>query len=492
MLLLPVATNSDQKKLPTLCIILIAMNCLVFFFIQAKDTSLLDEAYGHYEESGLFEIELAAYQKYLAGAETDRQARALSPEEKHNLAYQMFRDNGFTSLLESNRIITPQSPQFPTWRPLRTSFEERLGKVSIYKYGYSPRERSIPTLLSCIFFHGDFMHLLGNMVFLYLVGAILELAIGPLFFLLLYLVTGIAASALFGFIYPTAPGPLIGASGAIAGLMGAYGMVFGLRKIRVFYSLGFYFNYAMIPALSLFPFWLANEFFQLYTNTNSNVAYMAHIGGLLSGMAIGSIYKTFLGKRIDSLFTEAEKEEKIGEILEEGLKKLGEFELADARKSFSQILELEPNNLQAIQQLYQIDKSLKDTERLHQSAHRLLESILQGPEDEFLQAYEDYSTQTTPRLSLSILERLSFLYLGKGQSAKAAPLVAQLYKKNRQSSKLPGYLLRLGKELAQDSREEDALKCFRAVAKQYPTSQEAVLAAKILKQQESTILSASP
>jgi membrane associated rhomboid family serine protease len=251
----------------------------------------------------------------------------------------MFSDDTFNGLLDDNKIITPDDSAFQGWHQKKTKFNLIINKSITYKHGYSPKKNNLSGLFTCMFLHGGFMHLVGNMVFLYLVGAILEIAIGPLLFLLLYLVTGICASALFGIVYPTSPGPLVGASGAIAGLMGAYGIIFGFRKIRVFYTLGFYFNYAMVPALNLFPIWLAQEFLQLHLQENSNVAYIAHIGGLISGLVIGAVYKILLRQRIDSLFIKSETKQSVEKYLESGQEKLLGFDLPGARISFEKALE---------------------------------------------------------------------------------------------------------------------------------------------------------
>lgn len=480
MLIVPVFTRSDQKRIPYVCILLISINCLIFFLLQSRDASIQQEAYRYYEESGLLALELQEYKKYLS-AKGDPAAEEMSADGNSHLVRMMLRDDDFIGLLEDNRIITPQNQIFNEWRQKRTAFETRLHQASIYKYGYSPKRQNITGLLTCTFFHGGFMHLLGNMVFLYLVGAILELAIGPLFFLVLYVITGICASALFGIVYPATPGPLVGASGAIAGLMGGYGVVFGLRKIRVFYSLGFYFNYAMVPALMLFPFWLANEFFQLFTNKGSNVAYVAHIGGLLSGVTIGIVYKALLKNRIDSLFVKAEIKQTVGDILDHGLKKLMDFDLVNARREFQKVLVLDPENIQAIRQLYVVDKSSPETEQFHFSAQRLLEKIKNGPADEYIEQFEDYrSTTSKPRLSLDMLERLSFLYLARKDYGKAAPLVSTLFKQNPKSINLPGYLLKLAEGFHRNNKFNEAQKCYQVLAKRYPASDEGMSAGAML------------
>lgn len=484
MLVIPVLTRTDQKKIPSICYLLILLNCLIFFFVQSDDSSLQEIAYNYYEESGLVEIELKAYQDYLVKkGDIHGQADLGDEREASYLLRKMFGDDQFYRLLLDDLIITPKDRIYVEWKDKRAQFDELLGQLSTHKYGYSPRENNLAGLFTCIFFHGDFMHLLGNMVFLYLVGAILEAAIGPVFFLGLYIVTGVCASGLFGLVYPSVPGPLIGASGAIAGLMGAYGVIFGLRKIRVFYSLGFYFNYAMVPALVLFPVWLINEFVQLYTNVGSNVAYVAHIGGLLSGVVIGFVYKPLLKDRIDGLFAKAEIKETVEALLDKGNELVVNFDLKGARQLFQKVLKIKPDHLQALRQLYFIDKSSPENEEFHQSTSNLMKRIRKEFPDEYLGVFEEYrALAKKPRVDLDMLEQLSFLYLRNGHHGKAAPMISTLFKKNPDSANLPGYLFQLAKGFLSAGKKGEALKCYQILARKYPTTQEGRTAAATLKQ----------
>lgn len=478
MLVVPVLTGTGEKRVPLLCIALIVINSLLYFSLIPEDTRVTAAAYEYYEESGLLDLELDAYREYL---ETEGKsvidADLDNEKQRQVLLRRMFSDDGFQELIENGRAIAATDPRHQEWQSKRTAFERQRNKASSYRFGYSPKRDNTAGLFTYMFMHGGLMHLLGNMVFLYLVGSMLEAAIGRGFFIVLYLVTGVCSSLLFGIVYPNVPGPLVGASGSISGLMGAYGVVFGLRRIRVFYSLGFYFNYAMMPALVLFPIWLINEFFQLYTNQTSNVAYVAHIGGLLSGVVIGAAYKRFLGQRIDALFAKAEQKQDVDSYLEKGLKRLVAFDFAGARTDFEKVLAIDPSNLQAIRQLYVIDKGNGDSERFHESAHRLLNRLKNGVPEEYLELFEDYrATTKKPHLTVDMLETLSHLYLKKRQHLKAAPLVAALLKRQPGSTNLPGYLLSLGDGFRQRNRPAEARKCYSVLASRYPISAEGSLA----------------
>jgi len=483
MLILPVVTKTDQKKIPYACLALILLNIIVFFFFQAGDNEIRKQAYDYYHSSGLINLELKAYKDYLRtdGNIVDEEMLE-DPQELSQLTSRMFADEKFNKLLLENRIIRPRSPDFNQWREKRGRFEEIKQQAVIYAFGYSPQQRNYIGLFTCMFLHGGVMHLVGNMVFLWLVGAILEQAVGYRRFLVLYIFSGICASELFGLVYPLSPGPLIGASGAIAGLMGSYGVIFGLRKIRVFYSLGFYFNYATIPAISLFPVWLGKEFLQLYTNQGSNVAYMAHIGGLVSGILIGVGYKLVGEQLVDALFEQEEETDKLEKLLESGMGKLTELDLVNARKDFDQILAIEPGNKIALRQLFEIDKTSPQSDLFHQSTSRLLHSLKNENSEDYLNIFEEYRRITgKPRVTIEILEQITHLYLTAHDYPKASPCISAILKRTPDNSKLPGFILALAQGYRKTNKTTEADKCYRLLAARWATTREGLAAAEYLK-----------
>ncbi|MFH0780595.1 MAG: rhomboid family intramembrane serine protease [Pseudomonadota bacterium] len=481
MLVLPVSTKNDNHQAPYGCIGLVLANIFIFFFLQSGDGAIRKQAYEYRESSGLLAIEVAAYRDYLL-KKGEFVPDKITEDKKirYQLAMRMANDETYNTLLEKNRIIDPEQANFNDWREKRDRFEEIKNRSITDQYGYSPQRNNRVGLFTHMFLHGGIMHLVGNMVFLWLVGAFLETAIGAISFLALYLVTGICAGSLFGMIYPLSPGPLVGASGAISGLMGAYGVVFGMRKIRVFYSLGFYFDYANVPALSLFPVWLGNEFLQLYTTQNSHVAYMAHIGGLVSGIACGAGCRFFKKDRIESLFHQEEQKSLAESLYAGGMEKLAALDMKNARIDFNQLQSLEPDNLRAIRQLFRIDKCAPHSEEFHQSAHRLLHELRSRDADEYLAVFEEYRKASgKPRVTVEILEQLSHLYLGAKNINQAASCISILLKRVPENSKIPGFLFSLARGY-QHINKEEARKCLRILAARYPNTFEGQEAEKII------------
>ena len=181
-------------------------------------------------------------------------------------------------------------------------FELSLGPVELNKmvhvFGVVPERVmaifSISPTLSILpfftfqFIHGGFMHLLGNMWFLWLFGDNVEDRMGHLRFLLFYLACGFTAGIFQTIHAPMSPIPVIGASGAIAGVMGAYILLYPWARIKVLFLLIIIPFVFYIPALVFLPLWFLIQVSHVFSPLarSSNVAWWAHVGGFLFGMAV--------------------------------------------------------------------------------------------------------------------------------------------------------------------------------------------------------------
>jgi membrane associated rhomboid family serine protease len=134
------------------------------------------------------------------------------------------------------------------------------------------------TILSSMFLHGGFWHLLGNMWFLWIFGDNVEDRMGSLKFLAFYLVTGVVGAISQCLLMPSSPIPMVGASGAVAGVLGAYFLLFPRARIV---SLLFFFRVS-VPAWVFLGGWFAAQLFL----SHSGIAWMAHVGGFLAGLGL--------------------------------------------------------------------------------------------------------------------------------------------------------------------------------------------------------------
>ncbi len=161
-------------------------------------------------------------------------------------------------------------------------------------YGYSGFEVAF-TLITSLFLHGGFVHLFGNMIYLWVFGGPVEDALGHARYFLFFIMAGAIGSLAHTVIFPQSTIPSIGASGSIAGILGAFLVLRPRARIVTLFPLVVYWAMAEIPAALFLPVWFAMQFFNGFlslaaaqrTQEAAGVAWWAHIGGFLFGAAVG-------------------------------------------------------------------------------------------------------------------------------------------------------------------------------------------------------------
>lgn len=162
----------------------------------------------------------------------------------------------------------------------------------VTNWGIVPDRLQISSLFTSMFLHGGWMHLIGNMLFLWVFGRNLEDLIGGGKFLLFYLICGLIAAVVHVIFNPYSRMPTIGASGAIAGVMGAYLIKFPRARIITLVPIFFFITTMEIPAAFLLLWWFAIQFFSGFGSLGENdysgggTAWFAHIGGFIAGMLL--------------------------------------------------------------------------------------------------------------------------------------------------------------------------------------------------------------
>lgn len=161
------------------------------------------------------------------------------------------------------------------------------------------------TLLTSQFLHGGWMHLLGNMLYLWIFGDNVEDVLGHLPYLLFYLACGVIAGLAQVFVDPGSTVPSLGASGAIAGVLGAYLVMFPHARVNTLIFLGIFFFFTRLTAILVIGFWIVLQFFSGFAEIthrsaqtgDGGVAYWAHIGGFIAGFVVGFIARQFVQTR---------------------------------------------------------------------------------------------------------------------------------------------------------------------------------------------------
>lgn len=189
-------------------------------------------------------------------------------------------------------------------------WEERLGldmPDAFNAYGFVPKSLMSPqflpgedhlpsfvTMITSMFLHGGIWHLFGNMLYLLIFGQAIEQAMGHARYLLFYLISGLAAAMTMAFMDPASGIPMIGASGAISGLLGAYMLLHPKAQVRVLIPIGIIFYPLRIAAVWATGLWFAMQLLSAATATpdSPGVAWWAHIGGFVAGMVLTPFLKS--------------------------------------------------------------------------------------------------------------------------------------------------------------------------------------------------------
>lgn len=166
------------------------------------------------------------------------------------------------------------------------------------------------TLLTAMFMHGGWLHILGNMLYLWIFGDNVEDNFGHGKFVIFYIVCGLAASFAQIAADPNSPVPSLGASGAIAGVLGAYLVMFPHNRVRNIVFLWIIFTTIELPAVIVIGLWIVIQIISQYTASFSSttesggVAYMAHIGGFVAGLLLSFVFRTRQPRRIPPAYDE--------------------------------------------------------------------------------------------------------------------------------------------------------------------------------------------
>jgi membrane associated rhomboid family serine protease len=484
MLIIPLTGKLSWRNPPVVTLALIIINVLIFFLFQFDEGRLFMAAEQHYFDSGLAAIEVGRYVEYRSGAEPPvAPEEPLEEEALEHWRYEMMNDVDFLTQLRQDQIITPQDPIYAEWKELRQDYEKRLNRITTMRFGFRPAFHRLITFFTHMFLHGGFGHLLGNMIFLWLVGCMLEMGCGRGFYAATYLITGLGAVTLFWLFNPHSTIPLVGASGAIAGLMGAFTVLYGRKRVRIFYSLGFYFNYIKVPAILLLPVWVANEFYQLFFGGAGQVAYLAHIGGLASGALMGFVNLKYVGAFNPEALT-PEPEDKVAPLVEKALEHVSRLEMAQGLQLLEQARAMAPEDVGIMLHIFNIRKNEPESPKFHEVAGLLLERLTRdaGEGKKALEVYDAYRrVSRRPRLTPGLYLRLSRVLAASGQPEQAEGILAMFLKQKPNFPGIPAALLKLADSYQNKGLTAKTQKCLTLVCRRYAGTPEAGLAAKRLK-----------
>lgn len=290
MIILPTEKQFDWKRAPVILFLIVLLNVLTFFLYQSRDMTKFMDVIVSYQTNEFFEKEWPAFEHYLQ----EKNETELLAHYRDNYAQKKFDAiiqglllrQDFYAYLEHNSREYFLPDDHDIWAPERARINAVVQTLSFISGGLTANKLSIGDFLSHQFLHGSLDHLLSNMFFLIICGFAVEAAIGHWRFLAFYLLSGIGAGFSQVASDWTSHTPLVGASGSIMGVMAMYLAVFRFKKIEFFYWFFFFVGYFRAPALLILPFYIGKEVYSFYQDTESNVAFMAHAGGFVTGAVL--------------------------------------------------------------------------------------------------------------------------------------------------------------------------------------------------------------
>jgi membrane associated rhomboid family serine protease len=491
MLIIPLEKSIDWRKPPVVTFLLILINSIVLVYSNHHDENILANSLSYYTSSELPKLELPRYLTTQPEFTEDISNEELTSQiengkvEQEALSFLLFSmesDVDFMKKLHQDQVITKQDEAYPSWKTTRTQFEAIQESAIISRFGFTPSKHKPITFLTHQFLHGGYDHLFGNMLFLFLIGFTLETALGSWLYLACYLLSGLGAVTLYWQLYSTSETVLVGASGAIAGLMGLYAGVFGFRWIRFFYSLLFYFDYIKAPALIMLPLWVANEFYQLYFTEGSNVAYMAHVGGLLTGGIISFALKKYFAKQVDTQYLDAAllHEEKAKQV-EQGMHLLRELKIPQAKVVFANLHhnyrddpEILMHYFKTVKHTPELNEYLSVVTTIFEKSHRY--SIGQ-----IANLFKDYiKVRELKQLPTQLLIKLALLFSKNDNPADAEIILTHLLQRPTDVTDLDHALVALAAAWQRLGNQGKHKLCLNLLVEHFPSQSAGINARKVL------------
>jgi len=310
---------------------------------------------------------------------------------------------------------------------LVNDFEVSRSRSVFRTVGYIPAEPHLLALLTSMFMHGGWMHLIGNMLFLWLSGTSLEDRWGRIFFPVLYLASGAVATLIHAAMQPQSSLPLVGASGAIAGLMGAFLIRLATTRIRFFFWFFFFRGTFYAPAYVVLPLWLLQQFMMARTGTAGSVAVWAHIGGFGLGVAVALLVQlTDLEAKLLAPSIAKKTAWTASEDLAAALARLDRGDLDGAVKALEALLRAKPENIEARTSLIEAYERKGDHAAAGRESARLVGAYLKARDTAGAMTASWEHKRSYPDVPLALRDQLALA--ADREKRQEYPEAAELYR----------------------------------------------------------------
>lgn len=485
MLILPLHQPITRATLPWATLLLVLLNLWVFVALQGGDSARREQADSYYWGSGMAALEAPLLDAHLQQHPDPELVSLLAklPAEQHARlrAFWAQRDAAFRARLDAGELFASTEDR-AVWQQAAPRYRTLRGQVVGDRWALAATDPQPLTMVSALFLHGGWGHLLGNMLFLLALGLLVEGPLGRGLFLLLYLVGGVAASLAWLASNSGSAASLVGASGAIAALMGAFCVLWGRRRVRFFYWFLVVFDYVRAPALLLLPLWLGWELLQWTLRDGERVAYEAHAGGIVAGALLALLIQR-LGWQREAYFDApagtavAAAEADLAPALEH----LARFRLREAELALAAIEQRHPGRFDVVLARYRCARYAKHDALAAAFAEALLRRPPAGADEAqqqsaVLKDWLEAGGVPGNALRRVLVPRL----LTQGDLATAMTLARGWDDSGEEAAGGAQLLLSLALGLHQRSAVSDARGVLEALQRRYPQSAQSAKAAFLL------------
>lgn len=457
--------NMTARRWPVITLALIVLNTVVFL---GTNSTIEDQA----AQLGPVKariLSLAAQHPDLT-MPADVQEFVTTVREHQPAAWKEFQhpSNQLENLLgtHSDSSADPEALQ-DQMDSLATQYSKLEASSILDQYAFIPTVRKPVTYLTASFLHGGWLHLIGNMWFLWLAGFVLEDAWGRALYSIVYLVAGAVALQFYAWMSPHSLAPTLGASGAVAALMGAFLVRFPKMRIEMLWFFSFRVRRFKAPAFYLLPLWLLMEvFYGSLFGSSSGVAHWAHVGGFAFG-ALAALALRYSGlEHKANAAVEAEVSWQNDPAIVQATEMLEKGQLDEAAATLQQYLATETNSLDGWSLLQQVYWRKSDLPAYREATMKACALHIKAKASEAAwQDFEDFRNgggENPPAATWFDLARIAEEQQNYERALAEYQKLAAVYPNERQAmmaqmAQAKLYLRRL-------NRPEEALKLYQAAA----------------------------
>ena len=473
LFLLPVGRKATLFKFPWFTVGLITINILVFLLTWPEEKKFLTERVSYEQLSYMAHQLTDILTTYDSGISGELRSRLIEEKKSPDFPTPFVED--IFKKIGDNRIgISPQARylwelNYPHYVALQSSLQARPeeGHSVFGAYGFSGNTPIFPNVLTYQFLHAGFLHIFFNMLFLWLVGCNMEERWGPILFLSIYFLGGLLAAVVQLAFYPEAHIPMVGASGSVAAVMGAFLVRHAKVKIRIFYLFWLFFWIRLgvfeVPAWIALLLWFFQQLFMglMTVAINPEVGYWAHMGGFVFGVVAGIYIRTF--KMGDVWEKKAEETLEACDLkLEKGFSALYMDNLVEAERIFREVINIHPDHLRAHQGLLHLYEKRNSKNELLREVIEIAKIAMNSNNEELLNDMLGLARSIDRKeLNDSILFQLGTLFERAKEWDDASQFYRQIIDSFTDSPYLAKSLFSLGKILKQKLfRKEEARGYF--------------------------------